>query len=191
MNKTLVVIAGPTAVGKTTCGIQIARHFDAEIISADSRQIYRETSIGTAVPSAGELALVKHHFIQTISIQETYNASTYEHQVLDTLQQLFEKHNLVIMAGGSGLYIDAVCKGIDDLPTTDPLLRKSLLSRLEKEGLATLTLELKKLDPVSYESPGDLPADRNTLFRFFKSCQKGSTFSHHQGCPGYGAGGIV
>ncbi len=176
MNKTLVVIAGPTAVGKTTCGIQIARHFDAEIISADSRQIYRETSIGTAVPSAGELALVKHHFIQTISIQETYNASTYEHQVLDTLQQLFEKHNLVIMAGGSGLYIDAVCKGIDDLPTTDPLLRKSLLSRLEKEGLATLTLELKKLDPVSYERI-DLKNHMRVLKALEISLQTGTPYS--------------
>lgn len=99
MDKTLVVIAGPTAVGKTTCGVRIAEHFGTEIISADSRQIYRETSIGTAVPSAEELDKVKHHFIQTISIEDTYNASTFEHQVLDTLTQLFKRHNLVIMAG--------------------------------------------------------------------------------------------
>ncbi len=150
MDKTLVVIAGPTAVGKTTCGVQIAEHFGTEIISADSRQIYRETSIGTAVPSAEELALVKHHFIQTISIKDSYNASTYEHQVLETLKQLFKSHDLVIMAGGSGLYIDAVCKGIDDLPTTDPEIRNRLLKRFETEGLEALTLELKRLDPVSY-----------------------------------------
>jgi tRNA dimethylallyltransferase len=149
MDKTLVVIAGPTAVGKTSCGIQIAEHFGTEIISADSRQIYRETSIGTAVPSAEELAIVKHHFIQTISIEDTYNASTFEHQVLETLNQLFKTNNLVIMVGGSGLYIDAVCKGIDDLPTTDPELRDRLLKRLETEGLEALTLELKSLDPVS------------------------------------------
>ncbi len=150
MDKTLVVIAGPTAVGKTTCGVQIAEHFGTEIISADSRQIYRETSIGTAVPSAEELALVKHHFIQTISIKDSYNASTYEHQVLETLKQLFKSHDLVIMVGGSGLYIDAVCKGIDDLPTTDPEIRNRLLKRFETEGLEALTLELKRLDPVSY-----------------------------------------
>jgi len=150
MDKTLVVIAGPTAVGKTTCGVQIAEHFGTEIISADSRQIYRETTIGTAVPSAEEVAVVKHHFIQTISIEDTYNASTFEHQVLETLKQLFKKHDLVIMVGGSGLYIDAVCKGIDDLPTTDPELRDRLLKRFETEGLEALTLELKRLDPVSY-----------------------------------------
>jgi tRNA dimethylallyltransferase len=150
MDKTLVVIAGPTAVGKTTCGVQIAEHFGTEIISADSRQIYRETSIGTAVPSAEELAVVKHHFIQTISIEDSYNASTYEHQVLETLKQLFKSHDLVIMVGGSGLYIDAVCKGIDDLPTTDPEIRNRLLKRFETEGLEALTLELKRLDPVSY-----------------------------------------
>ena len=150
MDKTLVVIAGPTAVGKTTCGIRIAKHFGTEIISADSRQIYRETSIGTAVPSAEKMANVKHHFIQTISIEDTYNASTFEHQVLETLKQLFKKHNQVIMVGGSGLYIDAVCKGIDELPTTDPDLRDRLLKRFEAEGLEALTLELERLDPVSY-----------------------------------------
>jgi tRNA dimethylallyltransferase len=150
MEKTLVVIAGPTAVGKTTCSVQIAKHFRTEIISADSRQIYRETSIGTAVPSTEDLDAVKHHFIQTISIEEPYNASTFEHQVMETLNHLFKTLNLVIMVGGSGLYIDAVCKGIDDLPTTDPALRERLLKRFETEGLETLTLELKRLDPVSY-----------------------------------------
>jgi tRNA dimethylallyltransferase len=150
MDKTLMVIAGPTAVGKTTCGVQIAEHFGTEIISADSRQIYRETSIGTAVPSAEELAVVKHHFIQTISVEDTYNASTFEHQVLETLKQLFKSHDLVIMVGGSGLYIDAVCKGIDNLPTTDPEIRNHLFKRFETEGLEALTLELKRLDPVSY-----------------------------------------
>lgn len=150
MDKTLVVIAGPTAVGKTSCGIQIAEHFGTEIISADSRQIYRETFIGTAVPSAEELAIVNHHFIQSISIKDSYNASTFEHQVLETLDRLFKIHDLVIMVGGSGLYIDAVCKGIDDLPTSNPDLRDHLLKRLETEGLEALTLELKSLDPLSY-----------------------------------------
>ena len=115
--------------------------------SADSRQIYRETSIGTAVPSAEELAMVNHHFIQSISIKDSYNASTFEHQVLETLNQLFKTHDLVIMVGGSGLYIDAVCKGIDDLPTTDPEIRNRLLKRFETEGLEALSLELKSGSP--------------------------------------------
>ncbi len=150
MEKTLVVLAGPTAVGKTTCGIEIANHFGTEIISADSRQIYRETTIGTAVPSRSELARVPHHFIQTISITESYNASKYEYQVLDLLNVLFKKVDMVLMVGGSGLYIDAVCQGIDDLPPVDPELRNSLLNRFEKEGLQPLTDELLKNDPVSY-----------------------------------------
>ena len=150
MEKTLVVLAGPTAVGKTTCGIEIANHFGTEIISADSLQIYRETTIGTAVPSRSELARVPHHFIQTISITESYNASKYEYQVLDLLNVLFKKVDMVLMVGGSGLYIDAVCQGIDDLPPVDPELRNSLLNRFEKEGLQPLTDELLKNDPVSY-----------------------------------------
>lgn len=150
MNKTLVVLGGPTAIGKTSCGILLAKHFGTEIISADSRQIYRETRIGTAVPSPAELAAVKHHFIQTISLTETYNASMYEYQVLDRLQDLFKKHELILMVGGSGMYIDAVCEGIDELPTTDPDLRKHLLKRFQEEGLDDLTQELKVLDPMSY-----------------------------------------
>lgn len=176
MDKTLVVITGPTAVGKTTCGVRIAEHFGTEIISADSRQIYRETSIGTAVPSAEELDKVKHHFIQTISIEDTYNASTFEHQVLDTLTQLFKRHNLVIMVGGSGLYIDAVCRGIDDLPTTDPTLRETLLKRFETEGLEPLILELKKLDPVSFDRI-DLKNHMRVLKALEISLQTGKPYS--------------
>ena len=150
MKKTLVVLAGPTAVGKTSCGIELAKHFHTEIISADSRQIYRETTIGTAVPSPDQLAQVKHHFIQVISVKEPYNASNFEIQVLRRLEHLFKTYDLVLMAGGSGLYIDAVCHGIDDLPETDPMIRAGLLERYEKEGLEPLTRELQRLDPVSY-----------------------------------------
>jgi len=150
MKKTLLVIAGPTAVGKTSCGIQLASRYNSEIISADSRQIYKETTIGTALPSIEELARVKHHFIQTISVTEPYNASMFEFQVLDRLEDLFEKHDLILMVGGSGLYINAVCHGIDDLPSVDPVLRENLLSRYEHEGLESLSLELKNLDPLSY-----------------------------------------
>ena len=150
MEKTLVVIAGPTAIGKTGCGIKIARQLKTEIISADSRQIYRETVIGTAVPSVEELAMVPHHFIQTISIKETYNASLYEHQVLDSLDILFQEKDVVLLVGGSGLYIDAVCQGIDDLPKTNPELRSNLRLRHEKEGLESLVQELQRIDPISY-----------------------------------------
>lgn len=151
MEKTLVVLAGPTAVGKTGTGIEIAQHFNTEIISADSRQIYRETSIGTAVPTSEELAAVKHHFIQTVSVRENYNASKYEQEVLAALDMLFREVDLILMVGGSGLYINAVCSGIDDLPAADPDLRSSLLHRYDSEGLGSLREELKRLDPVSYK----------------------------------------
>jgi len=151
MKPALVVLSGPTAVGKTSCGIEVARHFSTEIISADSRQIYRETTIGTAVPSPEELAQVKHHFIQTTSVKDPYNASLYEMQVLDRLEQLFKVHDLVLMVGGSGLYIDAVCEGIDELPRVDPVLREQLQLRLKKEGLEILTRELARLDPLSFD----------------------------------------
>ena len=176
MKKTLLVLAGPTAVGKTTCGINIARHFDTEIISADSRQIYRETTIGTAVPSPEELALAKHHFIQVIPIKEPYNASMFEYQVLEKLEQLFANHDLLLMVGGSGLYIDAVCHGIDDLPTVDPALRKQLVERFENEGLEPLTRELKELDPASY-SQVDLKNHMRVLKALEVSIQTGKPYS--------------
>ena len=169
-------MAGPTAVGKTTCGIEVASHFGTEIISADSRQIYRETTIGTAVPSPAELARVRHHFIQTVSVKESYNASIYENQVLAKLDQLFKQHDLVLMVGGSGLYIDAVCHGIDDLPQSDPILREELLDRFNREGLKQLCAELQRLDPVSY---GKL--DLNNHMRVLKalevSIQTGQPYS--------------
>ncbi len=176
MKKTLVVLAGPTAVGKTSCGIELARHFGTEIISADSRQIYSECSIGTAVPSKEELALVKHHFIQSISVRETYNASIYEYQVLEKLEQLFKVQDLVLMAGGSGLYIDAVCQGIDDLPQVDPDLRAKLLDRFRKEGLESLTRQLLSLDPVSYAKV-DLKNHMRVLKALEISLQTGMPYS--------------
>jgi len=176
MKKTLVVLAGPTAVGKTSCGIEIAGHFGTEIISTDSRQIYKECTIGTAVPSARELARVKHHFIQCISVREVYNASIFEMQVLERLEQLFKRHNLILMVGGSGLYIDAVCQGIDDLPQVDPLLRQELLERFRKEGLEALTLQLKSLDPVSYGKV-DLKNHMRVLKALEVSLQTGLPYS--------------
>ncbi len=176
MNKTLVVLGGPTASGKTGVGIALAKHFRSEIISADSRQIYKETSIGTAVPSPGELAAVPHHFIQTKGLAEYYNASMYEFDVLHLLERLFRKHNMVFMVGGTGLYINAVCFGIDDLPTIDPVIREELARLHQKEGIGILREELKKTDPVTYSR-----VDLDNHFRILKALevtrQTGSPYS--------------
>jgi tRNA dimethylallyltransferase len=166
MTKTLVVLAGPTAVGKTATGIALAKKYGSEIISADSRQIYRETTIGTAVPSPEELAEVPHHFIQCISLEAYYNASMYEQDVLVRLEALFKTHDLVFMVGGSGLYINAVCFGIDDLPTVDQQVRDTLAQRFREEGIESLREELKRVDPVSYEK-----TDLNNHFRVLKALE--------------------
>jgi len=150
MNKELIVIAGPTAVGKTALSIAIAKKLNTEIISADSRQIYKEMKIGTAIPSEEELSEVKHHFIQTISIHDYYNASKYEDDVNKLLDELFIRYDKVILCGGSGLYIDAVCKGIDLLPEFDPILRKKIQHQFETEGIESLLEDLLKLDPASF-----------------------------------------
>ena len=150
MSKNLIVVVGPTGVGKTSAGIEIAKYFSAEIVSADSRQIFRELSIGTAVPSIAELSAIKHHFIHSHSIHETYNASKYEHEALELLNLLFQKYDSVVMVGGSMLYIDAVCKGIDIMPDADPEIRQHLKNMLVTEGIESLRRQLKKLDPGYY-----------------------------------------
>lgn len=150
MTKTLIIVTGPTAIGKTRVAIETARFFTTEIVSADSRQIYRELSIGTAVPSPAELAEIKHHFIHSHSILENYNASRYETEATELLKNLFNIYDTVVMTGGSMLYIDAVCKGIDTMPDVDPDLRETLKTRLKKEGIESLRLQLKKLDPEYY-----------------------------------------
>jgi len=152
MQKYLIVLTGPTGIGKTGIGIEIARHFNTEIVSSDSRQIFKELTTGTAVPSDNELSTVKHHFIQTHSINENYNASRYENDALDLISSLFKKHDLVLLVGGSMLYIDAVCNGIDIMPDTDPEIRKTLKAKLESEGMESLRFQLKKLDPDYYNS---------------------------------------
>jgi len=149
-DKYLIVILGPTAVGKTRTAIEVARSINTEIISCDSRQIYRELKIGTAVPSESELAEVKHHFIQNKSIYDYYNASMFEFEVMDLLDTLYGKYKHVLMVGGSGLYINAVCYGIDDLPAVDPGLRKELLEKYETEGIESIRKQLKFLDPGYY-----------------------------------------
>lgn len=176
MEKILLVVAGPTAIGKTASGILLADHFSTEIISADSRQIYRETRIGTAVPSPEELRQVKHHFIQSTSLEDPYNASRYEQDALQLIGRLFEKHDLLVMVGGSGLYIDAVCSGIDDLPSADPALRSRLLNIFAEEGLDPLTEQLKALDPNSYQKI-DLKNHMRVLKALEVSIQTGKPYS--------------
>lgn len=150
MGKSLIIISGPTAVGKTDISIELAQKFNSPVISADSRQIYREMTIGTAKPSAEQLRQVKHYFIGTKSITEYYNASKYEFEVLDLLEELFREKDSLIMAGGSGMYIDAVCYGIDDIPEIDMKVRSNLIRRLENEGPESLRFELKRLDPETW-----------------------------------------
>lgn len=150
MSKMLVVITGPTGVGKTAVSIEVALHFNTEIVSCDSRQIFKELSIGTAVPSPRELETVPHHFIQTHSISDNYNASRYETEALYKLENLFEKHDIVLLVGGSMLYIDAVYKGIDEMPDTDPEIRATLKKQLSEEGIESLRRQLKNIDPDYY-----------------------------------------
>lgn len=150
MNK-LLVILGPTASGKTDLAIRVAKSLGTEIISADSRQFYRELSIGTAKPSAEQLAEVKHHFIGNISITEDYNISRFEQDAIMILEKLFETHQAVVMTGGSGLYIDAVCNGLDDQPDHDPELRHQLDIKFKSLGIKYLQDELLHLDPAYYE----------------------------------------
>ncbi len=152
MRKTLVVLTGPTGIGKSAIAINIARHFNTEIVSSDSRQIFKELKIGTAVPSPKELAAVKHHFIHSHSITENYNASRYETEALQLLETLFAKKDIVLLVGGSMLYIDAICKGIDTMPDVDPEIRTALKTQFEKEGLESLRLQLKKQDPEYYKT---------------------------------------
>jgi len=151
MPKTLIIITGPTGIGKTATGIALAGHLKTEIISADSRQIFKELTIGTAVPSKSELRAIKHYFIHSHSIHENYNASKFETEVMDLLNKLYKKYNEVVMVGGSMLYIDAICKGIDSMPDADPEIRDSLKNQLKIDGIESLRLQLKKLDPEYYQ----------------------------------------
>lgn len=149
-NKKLIVIAGPTAVGKTSLAIELAQKFETEIISTDSRQFYREMKIGTAAPSPEELALAPHHFIGNLSINDYYNVSIFEKEALKTINKLFESKDIVIAVGGSGLYIDALCYGIDNLPDADEDSRNDIKSKFKEFGISYLQEEVKRLDPEYY-----------------------------------------
>ena len=148
---TLLVLLGPTGVGKTELSLQLAEHFKCPILNADSRQIYQDIQIGTAAPTAEELARVKHYFVHTLRLDEYYSAAEYEKDVLTLLSELFQVHDTVILSGGSMMYIDAVTKGIDNIPTVDEETRSVIRERFEKEGLEPLLAELKLLDPQYYE----------------------------------------
>lgn len=151
--KKLIIILGPTAVGKTDYSIETALKYGSPIISCDSRQIYKEMSIGTAVPSAEQLAAVPHHFIHSHTVTQLYTAGKYEIEALELINQLFEQgHETLVMAGGSGFYVDALVNGLDDFPEADLQLRAELTERLKTEGVESLRAELKHLDPVSYNT---------------------------------------
>lgn len=148
MNKKfLIVIVGPTAVGKTALGIKVARYLDTVILSADSRQFYKEMDIGTAKPTSEEKAQVPHYFVDTLHIEEDYNVGLYEKEALALLEKLFIDHRVVVMVGGSGLYVKAVCEGIDEMPEIDPAIRTQLNQQHEKHGLEPLVNRLKEEDP--------------------------------------------
>ena len=148
--KTLVVLLGPTGVGKTALSFALAERLRSPILSADSRQLYAEIPIGTAAPTKEELERVKHYFIGTHQLTDYYSAAQYEIDVLRLTEELFRTHNTLLLTGGSMMYIDAVCKGIDDIPTVDDITRRTLLDRYEKEGLEPLVNELRLLDPEYY-----------------------------------------
>ena len=153
MSKKLLVIAGPTAVGKTDYSIEAALRCGSPVISCDSRQIYKEMTIGTAVPDASQLAAVKHYFIHSISVLDAYSSGQYEIDALALMEKLFsEGHETLVMAGGSGFYIDAVCKGLDNLPVPPPELREELTRRVREEGVGALADELKRLDPTAWKA---------------------------------------
>lgn len=148
--KTLVVVTGPTGVGKTAVAIRLARDLGTEIVSADSRQIFRDIPIGTAAPTAEEQAEVKHHFVGILGLEDYYSAAQFEADVLALLPALFEKSDYVVMCGGSMMYVDAVCKGIDELPTISDTVRRDVAERLECDGADAMREELRRLDPVYY-----------------------------------------
>jgi tRNA dimethylallyltransferase len=151
MENILIVLLGPTGVGKTDISIEIARHFGCEIISADSRQFFREMKTGTAVPSNEQLSEIRHHFIGFLSVKEYYSSSLFERDVIRILPDLFSKNRIVLMTGGSGMYIDAVCEGIDDIPDIEPVIRDKIIRKFKEEGIEGLRIALKLLDPQHYE----------------------------------------
>ncbi|PCE63679.1 tRNA (adenosine(37)-N6)-dimethylallyltransferase MiaA [Sediminicola luteus] len=180
--KTLIVVVGPTGIGKTKLAIDLAQHYQTEIISADSRQFFKEMTIGTAVPSAEELEAAPHHFIQHTTIFEPYSVGDFESDALSLLDNLFQKQDVVIMAGGSGLYIKAVVEGLDAFPEVDAQYRETLNDELSTSGLAPLQDELRKVDP-KYAAVADMD-NPHRVIRALEICRAtGKTFSSFLGKP--------
>lgn len=175
MNK-LLVILGPTGVGKTNLSLELASHFKCPIISSDSRQIYRGMTIGTDAPSAKQLEKVKHYFIGALSVEDYYSASEFENDTLALLSQLYKKHDIAIMSGGSMMYIDAVCKGIDEVPTIDPTLRQQLMEQYKREGIDSIRMQLKMRDPEFYDEV-DLKNHKRVIHALEVCIMTGKTYS--------------
>ena len=150
--KKLIVLLGPTASGKTSLSIEIAQKLNTEILSCDSRQFYKELKIGAAPPSQEELAIVKHHFVHHLSINENYNIGQFEKDAIAKITELFKVHNFLLLVGGSGLYIDAICNGIDNIPSISNNIRKKINNEYEKNGITWLQEKIKKIDPEFYKS---------------------------------------
>lgn len=174
--KTLIVLIGPTGVGKTDLSIKIAEKYGSPIISADSRQLYSDLKIGTAAPTEEYLKRVKHYFVGTLKLTDYYSAAQYESEVISLLEDLFKRNNTILLTGGSMMYIDAICKGIDDIPTVDSETRLMMMEKYEKEGLDRLCAELKLLDP-KYYSTVDLKNPKRVIHALEICYMTGKTYT--------------
>lgn len=182
MQKELTIILGPTGVGKTDFSIQLAQEYGSPIINCDSRQIYKEMEIGTASPTAEQLALVRHYFIHTHSVTQYYTAGLYELEAMALLEELFLTHDKLVMVGGSGMYIDALCNGLDDFPPADLELRESLMQRLQQEGIESLRNQLRVLDKASYDTI-DIANPQRVVRALEVTLQTGKRFSEWKSAP--------
>ncbi len=178
---TLLVFVGPTGVGKTELSLSIAEHFHTSIVSADSRQLYADLKIGTAAPTPDQLARVPHYFIGTLQLTDYYSAARYETEALALLEKLFQSCDVAVLAGGSMMYVDAVCQGIDDIPTVDEETRATLLRRYEEEGLDTLCAELKLLDPAYYRMV-DVKNPKRVIHALEICYMTGKTYTSFRAC---------
>lgn len=176
MTKKLIVIVGPTAIGKTALSIKLAKHFNTEILSSDSRQFFKELAIGTAKPSTEEMNGVKHHFIDSLSIHDYYSVGDFERDFLSITDELFKKHDTLVMVGGSGLYVRAALEGLDKFPDIDMSVREKLMRLLEEEGLAPILKQLEQLDPIFYNEVDKANSQR--VVRALETClSTGKPFS--------------